>query len=388
MSDRPKIVLDESDFADLAGGETPSPGPAAAAVPAAAPVPPLPPPLPGARGSLRIDPREHAGMPGQAKLSGSLSQQWLNAPGRSMLLAAGTGVLAAWALTEILGLAELSAGSKTAADAQVGLWTGVVGAVFGGTLLSFEAAVLGAYEVAAKQLAKAVVPMFLAAFVAGFAANAVYLQIIEKVVEASLRGEEIVGANDIRFYLARALGWALFGIGVGATVGLLKRSNRQAVNGAIGGAIGGTAGGIAFQFLTANLQAGNSLSRLLGLAAVGALIALATRAVETARREAWLQVIAGGMAGKEFIIYHDLTRLGSSPECEIFLLKDPGVANLHATIEDRGTRRILTAIAGARMLVNDEPVASHALAHGDRLQLGSTLIAYSERTPAAVAGAG
>jgi hypothetical protein len=376
MSDRPKIVLDESDFADAAQGAS------------AQPAPPLPPPLRGARAAPRIDPRERAMTPGQDKLAGSFSRDWLNNPIRSLLLAAGIGVLAAWALTEIFGLAELSAGSKTAADVHVAIWTGVIGAVFGGTLLCFEAAAAGALEVAVKQFVRAVVPMFAAAFAAGFVANVVYLQIIQKVLEAELRGEEIAGANDIRFYLARALGWALFGVGVGAMVGLLKRSNRQAINGAIGGAIGGTAGGIAFQLVSANLEAGNSLSRLLGLAAVGALIALATRVVETARREAWLQVIAGGMAGKEFIIYHELTRLGSSPECEIFLLKDPGVAKVHATIEDRGTRRILTSMDGAQVLVNAAPVSSHALAHGDRLQLGGTLIAYSERTPAAVAGAG
>lgn len=403
MSDRQRIVLNESDFLDSPGGAGPQtvpiaeqsdtavPGPragGAAGMPAAGVPAPPPPPLAGARGALRLGAGGRAGAPGQAKPAGSFSREWLNAPTRSMLIAAGVGVLAAWALTEILGLAELSAGSKTAADAHVGVWTGVIGAVFGGVVLCFQATVAGAFEVAARQFAKAVVPMFVAAFVSGFVANFVYLQIVQKVLEAALRGEEVAGANDIRLYLARALGWALFGIGVGAMVGLLERSNRQAVNGAIGGAIGGTVGGIAFQFVSANLEAGNSLSRLLGLAAVGASIALAIRAVETARREAWLQVRAGGMAGKEFIIYHDLTRLGSSPECEIFLLKDPGVAKVHATIEDRGGRRILTAMNGAQVLVNQSPVATHALANGDLLQLGSTLIAYSERTSVAVAGAG
>lgn len=378
MSDRQRIILDESDFRD-------SPGAAPAPLP-----PPLPPPLAGAGAgaALRLGVGGQATAQAQAKPAASFSRDWLNAPARSMLLAAGIGVLAAWALTEVLGLADLSAGSKTAADAHVGLWTGVIGAVFGGTVLCFQAAVGSAFEAAIKQFAKAVVPMFAAAFASGFAANFVYLQIVQKVVEAELRGEGIAGANDIRFYLARALGWALFGIGVGAMVGLIERSNRQAVNGAIGGAIGGTLGGIAFQLVSANLEAGNSLSRLLGLAAVGVSIALATRAVETARREAWLQVVAGGMAGKEFIVYHDLTRLGSSPECEIFLLKDPGVAKVHATIEDRGSSRILTAMDGAPVLVNQSPVATRALANGDLLQLGSTLIAYSERAPVAVAGGG
>ena len=124
--------------------------------------------------------------------------------------------------------------------------------------------------------------------------------------------------------------------------------------------------------VSANLGAGDRLSRLLGLLAVGALIAVAMRAVETARREAWLQVLAGGMAGKETatsILYHAITRIGSSPECEIFLLKDPSVAKVHAQIEDRGTQRILTAMQGSPVLLNQVPVASQVLRSGDQLQL-------------------
>lgn len=305
----------------------------------------------------------------------------LDATGRTLLIASGVGVLAGWALGEITGTSEFVATSKSSADLHTAIWTGLVGLVFGGVLLAFERAVGGAWEAAASRFAKAAVPMFASSFAAGYIAQVVYGQIVQGIVEDALRSGSIPGNNDVRLYLARALGWALFGLGVGVMVGVLNRTRKLAVNGALGGVIGGTAGGLIFQFVGANLQLSGSASRLIGLAVIGGLIALATRAVETARRDAWLHVLAGGMAGKEFILYHDLTRLGSSPDCEIFLLKDPAVASLHATIEQHGTQRILSAVGGA-VTVDGRQIERHTLRNGEQLQIGGTLVGYSERLPA------
>jgi hypothetical protein len=385
MGNRPKIVLGEDDFADPQPGLSQATMPLSASVPATHAV--APPPRAGLPAVSRGAPRRiDAPAATQSALPKGFSpvagRSWLVAPGVSLLVAAAIGVFAGWAVTQIFGIADFVASSKSAADAHVGEWTGVIGVIFGGTLLGFDSAVAGAWNVAGARFAKAAAPMVAVAFVAGYAGNAIYLQILQGVFEATVHGEGFPGANDIRFYLARAIGWALFGIGIGATIGLLNKSKRQAINGAIGGAIGGTAGGIVFQFVAANLEAGNGLSRLLGLSAVGGLIAVATRAVEAARREAWLQILAGGMAGKEFILYHDITRLGASPECEILLLKDPAVAKFHAEIQDRGTQRILKAMPGAPVLVNQAPADNQVLRHGDELQIGNTVIGYSERAVA------
>ena len=134
--------------------------------------------------------------------------------------------------------------------------------------------------------------MFGAGFVAGYLGNVIFLHIVQSVAEEAFRGASVT-ENDIRLYLARGLGWALFGIGIGGTIGLLNKSKPQAINGALGGALGGAAGGVVFQFVDANLGAGVRTSRLVGLVGIGALIALATHAIETARREAWLQVLSG-----------------------------------------------------------------------------------------------
>jgi hypothetical protein len=222
-----------------------------------------------------------------------------------------------------------------------------------------------------------VIPAAIAGFAAGFAAQAVYTRVLEDAFRA---GD--FSPSSARLYLARSLGWAIFGLGTGLVLGVIDRSPRKAVNGAVGGLVGGAIGGVVFQLSSIHLSSSDRLSRLLGLLAIAALVAIATRAVEAARREAWLRVVAGGMTGKEFILYHAVTRIGSSPQCEIFLLKDPAVEPLHAQIEERGPQRTLTASPAAPVLVNGSPTTSHTLRHGDTLQIGKTVISYAERASA------
>lgn len=385
MADRPKIVLDENDFAEESSasvGITTSNPPMAATAPAQS----------QARATSNVPlPAVTRGVPRRVEAAAaprlgqtapmSTAASWLTSPGRALLVASAVGVVLAWGVTEAFGIAEIHVESKTGTDAVTGLWTGVVGVMFGGTLLGFDSAVAGAWDVAGKRFARAAAPMFGAAFVAGYLGNVIFLHIVQGVAEEAFRGASITD-NDIRLYLARGLGWALFGAGIGGTIGLLNKSRRQAINGALGGALGGAAGGLVFQFVEANAGASVGTSRLLGLIGIGALIALATRAIETARREAWLQVLSGGMAGKEFILYHAVTRLGSTPECEIFLLKDPSVAKVHAQIEDRGTQRMLTAMPDAPVFVNQAPVNAQVLRNGDQVQVGNTVLGYSERAVA------
>lgn len=391
MSDRPRIVLGEEDFVDLgadsgvASLEVPTVPGSTVALPAS-----IPPSTIGADGPAnsqlpavsrgvprRLDAVEDRALAGAPVDGSGVASNWLRSPSRAPLVAAGAGVLLAWAVTEVLGLPDITYHGNIGGDAVTALWTGVVGLLFGGTLLAFDSAVAGAWEVAARRFARAAAPMFAVSFGAGWIANLAYQKLAQDALERELRSGHL-SKNNAELYLARGLGWALFGVGVGVTVGLITRSNKRAVNGALGGALGGLAGGLVFEFVATNFGVGVSMSRLLGLAAIGGLIALATRAIEVARREAWLQVVAGGMVGKEFILYHAITRLGASPDCEIFLLKDPAVEKLHAKIADSGTQRTLQAVTGA-VLVNGTSVGTYVLKSGDHVQIGKTVIAYSER---------
>lgn len=383
MDEKRRIVLGEEDFADTASPPPPPQAPQQTyAAPRAQQLKPPGPALPSVTRGVprRVEPEAH---PGSAPPAAQSTLNWMTDARTAPLVAAAIGIFAGWAITELTGISKITATSRLGLDATEGLWVAVVGLVFGGTVLAYDSAIGGAWTAARNQFAKAALPMFGASFAAGFLAQVVYGEIIKSLLEEVLRGQTTVSQNDVRLYLVRALGWALFGIGVGVTVGLIRKSNRLALNGGIGGAIGGAIGGIIFEYLGVNGGLSESLTRLVGLAAVGGLIAVATRVIETARRQAWLHIVAGGMAGKEFILYHAVTRIGASPDCEIFLLKDPAVAKLHAQIDEQDGQRTLTAIQSAPIYVNQQPVQSHILRNGDQLQIGNTVISYSERSESA-----
>lgn len=379
MADRRRIVLGEEDFL----GPPPPPAPAPVAAPPTRPSRPPAPELPTVTRGIprRVEPGGGPGV-GAPALGVQSPPNWMLAARSAPLVAAAIGILGGWAITQVTGIGNITATSELGLDASAGLWVAVVGLAFGGTVIAYDSAVGGAWAAARQQFAKAALPMFGASFAAGFLAQVVYGKITKAIFEEALRGQTTLSPNDVRLYLARALGWALFGLGVGVTVGLIRKSNRLAINGAIGGALGGAVGGVIFEYLAVNASLGQALTRLIGLAAVGGLIAGATRVVETARRQAWLHIIAGGMAGKEFVLYHDVTRIGASPDCEVFLLKDPAVAKLHAQIDDRDGRRLLTAMPDAPVYVNQQPIHSHLLRNGDQLQIGNTVITYAERVEA------
>ena len=118
----------------------------------------------------------------------------------------------------------------------------------------------------------------------------------------------------------------------------------------------------------------STFARLIGLLVIGAGIGLAIGLVETLRRQAWLHIIGGGMAGKEFVLYESETKVGSSPKCEITLIKDPGIQPHHFIISaaPNGGRRTITAYQGCAVTINGTPIAQHELRDGDAIGVGAT----------------
>jgi hypothetical protein len=298
-----------------------------------------------------------------------------------VLIAGALGMFIGWAIASVTGVDESIAEgalreffrggiSEGEFDNRLrlsgGVWVMIIGGSFGLTYFCFDRALSGAWEAVGNRAARAVVPLLVAGFVSGYIAQWIYSAMSPDF------GDEVSKA-----YLARLIGWAIFGGGIGLAIGLIDKSKQRAINGLLGGLAGGAAGGLVFEFLGRRGTFGEEGAVLLGLLVIGLGIALAIRLVETVRREAWLQIIAGGMSGKEFIIYHERTRIGSSPECEIFLLKDPAVEALHAVVLDRSGSRVLTA--SGSVSVNGHPVGEKELRNGDQIQIGMTTISYSER---------
>ncbi|MDQ3823559.1 MAG: hypothetical protein M3321_10000, partial [Actinomycetota bacterium] len=209
MTERRRIVLDESDFDDVPAAPAPptSAGPAGPPVAEAA-LPPVARRPPVALGSAALPPTQAA--------------TWLNDPRLSSVVAAATGMALAWAVTEATGIVDIAASSESELHAVTGLWTAVVGIVFTGVLVSFEHAVAGAWADAFKRAARAAVPAGVVAFVAGVLASLVYVEVIEWVLRDVFEsGDFGFSEHDPRLYLARALGWAIFGAGVGAAIGVV-----------------------------------------------------------------------------------------------------------------------------------------------------------------------
>jgi hypothetical protein len=371
MSDDRRIVLTEDDF------EEPRTAAAVGATPLPPPAPSLPPPAPNFPPPVSAP--SPAGGPPPLSRPAALADPLaaINDPHLSALLSAVAGMATAWLITQITGVADITPGSPTGMHAIAGLWVGVIAVAFCTIVQAFDRLLAGAWEAAAQRAGRAVLPALALGFVSGFIASWVYLKVGEQAVE-----DGDFSLDNPLFYLARALGWAIFGAGIGAAIGVAEQSQPKAINGMLGGAAGGGVGGLIFQFTGAHFGS-QGFARLVGLLAIGVLVAGATVLVETARREAWLRVIAGGMTGKEFILYHAVTRIGASAQCEIFVVKDPMVAALHAQIHDQGGRRTLTAAPGAPVLVNGTEVTQHELRPGDQLQIGATTIAYDERPPLA-----
>lgn len=219
--------------------------------------------------------------------------------------------------------------------------------------------------------------------ISGAIAQELFGHIVENIVRNAQSLDDLVRSyKGIDFYLARALAWAIFGVGMGVAVGVAKRSTQKAVNGLVGGAVGGAVGGLVFHWITTQPGVSGGVSRLLGLAVVGTAIGIAIGLVEVARRQAWVKIVGGGMTGKEFVVYHASTNFGSSAKCQVTLIKDPGIAPVHFRIDEHGPKRLLTPYEGAPTSINGAAVSQHWLRNGDLIQAGGTSLQYLERAAA------
>ncbi len=189
--------------------------------------------------------------------------------------------------------------------------------------------------------------------------------------------------------IERAFGYAVIGGVVGAAQGAVNRSAVIARQGAFGGFVGGFLGGTGFQILN-GLGFPASISRLLALAATGALAGFFVGLVQNLLKQAWIRVVLGRNEGKEYLIAKPVTTIGRSEMADISLFGDPSIAPIHAAIESlpAQNRHRLRAVmeAGKRGAefapprVNGQPVAGEQwLADGDTIQIGKRTLLFQEK---------
>ncbi len=179
----------------------------------------------------------------------------------------------------------------------------------------------------------------------------------------------------------RAISWAILGLGIGASQGLAARSRQRLAYGLIGGTVGGSGGGFLFEAIREGMGDRYDLGQGLGIVLLGAGLGLALALVEQVLRRAWVQVLRGRQEGRAYLLAGRRSALGLDERAEVGLFGDPTVARQHAEIVATGRDYILKGLAPAgRTAVNGVVVVGErALADGDRIELGQTLLLFRRR---------
>ena len=178
-------------------------------------------------------------------------------------------------------------------------------------------------------------------------------------------------------HLPRGLAWLLVGIAAGLTVGIASRSLKRTGLCVGGGAVGGFLGGFVFDFMPADLEWGG---QLIGITLTGLFVGLAMALLEQAARTQWIEIIEGGMAGKQFILYKTDLTIGASPQADITLIKDATISPIHARVYAQGGRSYLESVDPSRPCsVGGRVETRIALDDLMDITIGGTVIRFREK---------
>jgi hypothetical protein len=221
-----------------------------------------------------------------------------------------------------------------------------------------------------------------AGFLGGIVAQLFYSSQFDRVFERALGARtdaEAFAIMESGLRIPRAIAFLVAGATVGIALGFASGASQRVINGAIGGAVGGFAGGLLFSFVSTS----GGWARAVALSVTGLAVGGAIGLVEQARKEVWLEITNGGMAGKQFILYHETTTIGSAPGCHVTLIKDPYIAPHHVDIV-RGPHgpEIRAVDQAAVVLVNGQPTQRAPVRAGDHLQVGTTILQFGLREQA------
>jgi len=291
------------------------------------------------------------------------------APVRQALAGAFGGMLAFVFLEPRTRAAELA---NESSDILGGVF--LLGLIFGGVVSAVLAA---ADEAPSGRTVRMVTRGVLAGLIG--AMIGVIASIGANVVYVVLRIFTSLGGGLGFQILARTVGWALFGAGVGVVAGILTRSYRKTMQGALGGLLGGAVGGLAFDLITIMTNAETAtLSRLIGFTAVAACVGFATSLVEELSRVAWLTFLSGAREGRQVILHRDVI-LGRDELVDVPLFGDPAVDRRQAELTLFPQPMVRDVGINALLRVNGVPVREAALGDGTIVEIGRHRLVFHHR---------
>lgn len=207
----------------------------------------------------------------------------------------------------------------------------------------------------------------------------VFDMMAETIYGMGMRLSFEAGAQTMRnpaLWIVRGVAWTVFGAAGGVVYGIVGQSSKKGMYGVMGGALGAGLGGVIFNPI-AMVTHNGVLSRAVGFGLLGLATGIGMGLVESALKDRWLYVVAGPLAGKQFILYKSETSIGSRQESDIYLFKDPNILPRHAVISISGARVMLQA--SGPMQWAGQPVHNRVLQDGDLLQLGRYAFRYKEK---------
>ncbi|HEX8911311.1 MAG TPA: FHA domain-containing protein, partial [Humisphaera sp.] len=211
-------------------------------------------------------------------------------------------------------------------------------------------------------------------------AGGVAAAFVTQLIEASSRG---AAEDSAAKFLTTVAIWGALGVFLTLAPGVVMRNPKKLAIGLTGGLIGGLIGGVLYEPIR-NATEQPRLAELAAMVAIGLLAGLATGLIEDAAKTGWVKVVQGLIAGKQFILYRNPTFIGASPDCQIYLFKDPRVGKRHAAIHIvPGGFELEDLPLGSETLINGKPAKRSRLKNGDRIQIGGTQLVFMEKTQAA-----
>jgi hypothetical protein len=307
--------------------------------------------------------------------------------GMAILILTGAGVVGgvlAYLVQKLVLDVILADASTTVTNL---MFTFIMAFVIGTTVAIVDAATTRIFSKVGIAAAIAIPSSIVSGLALGAVANAFYsaqtTRIFTEAYNRVSNGEnEDVVFQSVKnaLHLPRGVAWLLVGIAAGLTVGVASRSLKRTGLTVGGGAVGGFMGGFIFDFIPDNLL---WVSQVVGIGVTGLLIGLSMAILEQAARSQWIEIVEGGMAGKQFILYKSEITIGSSPTADITLIKDNAIAPAHARIFAAGGRSQIESLDPTRPIsVNGVVGMRMQLEDSVYITIGSTQVLYREKAGA------